>query len=177
MAALFRPQGERCHVLIESGAFSSDRHVVTSQLRWHGLEAAVQLGDALGGIEDQEVPEPTSRREDGAGAVDVNQAEWTPVRSATRRPIGVLLVDPVWQQAFRSRFGVIRGDDLDETTHASVVRVVATLEEPFSVRLEECGVKAEQVGACAARPSSSMSGLVARPQRKRLLHRGRAELA
>jgi len=38
LAAVFRPRGERRCILIEAGAFSSDRHVVASQLRWHGLD-------------------------------------------------------------------------------------------------------------------------------------------
>jgi kynureninase len=61
LAALFRPQGERRCVLIEAGAFSSDRHVVASQLRWHGLDPAVHLlelapraGEELLRIEDIE---------------------------------------------------------------------------------------------------------------------------
>jgi kynureninase len=61
LAALFRPQGQRCCVLIEAGAFSSDRHVVASQLRWHGLdpercllEIAPRAGEELLRIEDIE---------------------------------------------------------------------------------------------------------------------------
>lgn len=61
LAALFRPQGPRRRVLIEAGAFSSDRHVVTSQLRWHGLdpdaclvELAPRAGEELLRIEDIE---------------------------------------------------------------------------------------------------------------------------
>lgn len=37
LASFFRPQGARRKILIEAGAFSSDRHAVTSQLIWHGL--------------------------------------------------------------------------------------------------------------------------------------------
>ena len=61
LAALFRPDGERRRVLIESGAFASDRHVVASQLRWHGLdpvadlvELAPRAGEELLRIEDIE---------------------------------------------------------------------------------------------------------------------------
>ena len=38
MASFFRPTPTRNAILIESGAFSSDRHAVTSQLRHHGLD-------------------------------------------------------------------------------------------------------------------------------------------
>lgn len=39
MASFYRPVGARNLVLIESGAFSSDRHAILGQLAWHGLDA------------------------------------------------------------------------------------------------------------------------------------------
>lgn len=39
MASFYRPVGMRDKVLIEEGAFSSDRHAVLGQLGWHGLDA------------------------------------------------------------------------------------------------------------------------------------------
>ncbi len=38
LAAFYRPAGGRDAILIEAGAFPSDRHVVESQIRWHGLD-------------------------------------------------------------------------------------------------------------------------------------------
>jgi kynureninase len=43
LAAFFRPRGKRKKILIESGAFPSDRHAVASQLAWHGLDARSTL--------------------------------------------------------------------------------------------------------------------------------------
>jgi kynureninase len=43
LASFYRPAGERCKILIESGAFSSDRHAVASQIAWHGLDPATHL--------------------------------------------------------------------------------------------------------------------------------------
>ena len=43
LASFFRPQGQRSKILIETGAFSSDRHAVTSQLAWHGLDPTQHL--------------------------------------------------------------------------------------------------------------------------------------
>ena len=43
MVSFYRPSGARRCVLIEAGAFPSDRHVVTSQLHWHGLDPATTL--------------------------------------------------------------------------------------------------------------------------------------
>jgi kynureninase len=38
LASFYRPQGPRRRILIEAGAFSSDRHAVTSQIAWRGLD-------------------------------------------------------------------------------------------------------------------------------------------
>ncbi len=38
LASFFQPQGQRCKIVIEQGAFPSDRYAVISQLRWHGLD-------------------------------------------------------------------------------------------------------------------------------------------
>ena len=43
LASFYRPTAQRHRILVEAGAFPSDRHVVTSQLRWHGHEAAGAL--------------------------------------------------------------------------------------------------------------------------------------
>jgi kynureninase len=40
LASFYRPTVQRFRILIEAGAFPSDRHVVTSQLRWHGHGAS-----------------------------------------------------------------------------------------------------------------------------------------
>ncbi len=40
MASFFRPAGERRVILVEQGAFPSDRYAVVSQLGWHGLDSA-----------------------------------------------------------------------------------------------------------------------------------------
>jgi kynureninase len=43
LASFYRPEGERRKVLIESGVFTSDRHAVTSQIAWHGLNPGTEL--------------------------------------------------------------------------------------------------------------------------------------
>ena len=51
LASFYRPHGTRNRILIESGAFSSDRHAVASHLIWHGLdpnEALIELAPRLG---------------------------------------------------------------------------------------------------------------------------------
>ncbi|HYP65653.1 MAG TPA: kynureninase [Steroidobacteraceae bacterium] len=43
LASFYRPQGARTRILIEAGAFSSDRHAVASQIAWHGLDPEATL--------------------------------------------------------------------------------------------------------------------------------------
>lgn len=43
LASFYRPQGARTKILIEAGAFSSDRHAVASQIAWHGLDPRQHL--------------------------------------------------------------------------------------------------------------------------------------
>ena len=59
LASFYRPSGTRRRILVEAGAFPSDRHVVHSQLRWHGvdpadalLELAPRAGEELLRMED-----------------------------------------------------------------------------------------------------------------------------
>jgi kynureninase len=61
MASFYRPVGMRDKVLIEAGAFSSDRHAILGQLSWHKLDAEDTLveleprpGEELLRIEDIE---------------------------------------------------------------------------------------------------------------------------
>lgn len=61
LASFYRPQAQRRAVLIEAGAFSSDRHAVASQIAWHGhapaaelIELAPRAGEAQLRIEDIE---------------------------------------------------------------------------------------------------------------------------
>ena len=43
LASFFRPTGSRTRILVDAPTFPSDRYVVTSQLRLHGLDPATEL--------------------------------------------------------------------------------------------------------------------------------------
>lgn len=66
LASFFRPEGRRRCILIEGGAFPSDRHAVASQLGWHGIDAAdalIEVGsDATGLVDEARLEELLARR-------------------------------------------------------------------------------------------------------------------
>ena len=43
LASFYRPTPARSAIMIEAGAFSSDRHVVAAQIAWHGLDPEREL--------------------------------------------------------------------------------------------------------------------------------------
>jgi kynureninase len=43
LASFYRPTTQRGAIMIEAGAFSSDRHVVAAQIAWHGLDPQREL--------------------------------------------------------------------------------------------------------------------------------------
>jgi kynureninase len=43
LASFYRPEGSRYRILIEAGAFPSDRFALESQIRWHGYDPATAL--------------------------------------------------------------------------------------------------------------------------------------
>ncbi len=60
MASLYRPKGKRRCIVVEQGAFSSDRHAVISQIQWHGLpadDALIEIAPASGDLVDESAVE------------------------------------------------------------------------------------------------------------------------
>jgi len=60
LAGFYRPAGSRTRIVMEAGAFPSDRHAVAAQIAWHGLEprtALVELTPAQGELLSVEVIE------------------------------------------------------------------------------------------------------------------------
>jgi kynureninase len=83
LASFYRPAGKRTKILIESGAFSSDRHAVTSQLAWHGLDPAetlIELAPPAG--EDTLAPEAIDSCLERHGA-DIALVLWPGVQFRT----------------------------------------------------------------------------------------------
>ena len=57
LAAFYRPSSERRRILIEAGAFSSDRHAVASQITWRGLDPQEALIELLPPAGADTIPE------------------------------------------------------------------------------------------------------------------------
>ena len=57
LASFYRPRGKRIRILIEAGAFSSDRHAVTSQLAWHGQDPHSALIELTPPAGNENIPE------------------------------------------------------------------------------------------------------------------------
>jgi kynureninase len=59
LATFYRPKGKRAKIVIERGAFPSDRYAVQSQLRQHGLDPKTHLlelaGTASAGVQDRKL--------------------------------------------------------------------------------------------------------------------------
>ena len=57
LASFYRPEGGRTRILIEAGAFASDRHAVASQIAWRGLDPESQLLELAPAAGESTVPE------------------------------------------------------------------------------------------------------------------------
>ena len=62
LASFYRPQGKRSRILIEAGAFSSDRHAVASQIAWRGLDPETNLIELAPRTGEDTVPEELIER-------------------------------------------------------------------------------------------------------------------
>ncbi len=67
LASFYRPAGLRRCILIEAGAFPSDRYAVTTHLQWHGLEpgeALIELAPRAGEdcVREQDLEDLLARR-------------------------------------------------------------------------------------------------------------------
>ncbi len=74
LASFYRPAGRRTKILIEAGAFPSDRHAVASQIAWHGLDPLhelIELGPRSGEdlLREADLEQELARRGDEIATV------------------------------------------------------------------------------------------------------------
>jgi len=107
LASFYRPSGRRTRILIEAGAFSSDRHAVASQIAWRGLdpestllELAPQAGADI--VEEEAIEECLARHGE-----EIALVLWPGVQYRTGQAFDIARI----VRAAR-RYGCIAGFDL-----------------------------------------------------------------
>src|SRR5215469_721079 len=83
MASFYRPEGARTKVLMEAGAFSSDRHAVASQIAWHGLDPEAHLIELAPRSGEDTVPEAAIETAIGAHGPQLALVLWPGVQFRT----------------------------------------------------------------------------------------------
>jgi kynureninase len=89
LASFYRPEGRRRSILMESGAFSSDRHAVASQIAWRGLDpesALIELAPAPG---EDTVPEAAIEATLAARGEEIALVLWPGVQFRTGQAFDV----------------------------------------------------------------------------------------
>ena len=92
LASFYRPQGRRRSILMEAGAFSSDRHAVASQIAWRGLDpesALIELAPAPG---EDTVPEAAIEATLAARGEEIALILWPGVQFRTGQAFDVARV-------------------------------------------------------------------------------------
>ena len=83
LASFYRPHGRRTRILIEAGAFSSDRHAVTSQIGWRGLDPGHTLIELAPATGEDLVPEESIEAELARHGEEIAVVLWPGVQFRT----------------------------------------------------------------------------------------------
>jgi kynureninase len=107
LASFYRPHGRRTRILIEAGAFSSDRHAVTSQIAWWGLDPESQLIELAPRPGTALVPEAEIERVLAEHGAEIAVVLWPGVQFRTGQAFDLARIARAVHQA-----GAIAGFDL-----------------------------------------------------------------
>jgi kynureninase len=107
LASFYRPQGRRTCILMEAGAFSSDRHAVTSQIAWRGLDPKTTLLELAPRAGEDLVAEDAIEAALAARAEEIALVLWPGVQFRTGQAFDVARVVRA-----AHRHGCIAGIDL-----------------------------------------------------------------
>ena len=107
LASFYRPLGRRTRILIEAGAFSSDRHAVASQIAWRGLDpesALLELAPHSGAdlVEEEAIEECLERHGE-----EIALVLWPGVQYRTGQAFDIARIARA-----AHRYGCIAGFDL-----------------------------------------------------------------
>jgi hypothetical protein len=87
MASFYRPVGVRDKVLIEAGAFSSDRHAILGQIDWHKLEAEDTLIELAPAMARKRFDSRTSKRKSATSTANSRSCSGRACSTARARPL------------------------------------------------------------------------------------------
>lgn len=107
LASFYRPQGRRRRILLEAGAFASDRHALASHLAWRGLDPErelLELAPAAGADTIEEAAIEECLRAQGA---EIALVLWPGVQYRTGQAFDIARVTRAARRA-----GAIAGFDL-----------------------------------------------------------------
>jgi kynureninase len=99
LAAFFRPHGRRTRILIESGAFSSDRHAVASSLDLHGLDPHTHLIELAPSPGEDLIDEEAIDRTLAAHGEEIALVLWPGVQFRTGQAFDLLRIARSAQRA------------------------------------------------------------------------------
>ncbi|MGH8170826.1 MAG: kynureninase, partial [Steroidobacteraceae bacterium] len=107
LAAFYRPSGDRRRIVIEAGAFSSDRHAVASQIAWRGLDPRETLIELLPAAGAETIPEDSSESDLEEHGAEVALVLWPGVQYRTGQAFDLGRIASVVHRA-----GAVAGFDL-----------------------------------------------------------------
>lgn len=107
LASFYRPSGERCKIVIEAGAFSSDRHAVAAHIHWHGLDPERDLVEIAPADGEDLIPETTVEAYLAEHGREVALVLWPGIQFRTGQAFDIARIARAAHQA-----GCIAGFDL-----------------------------------------------------------------
>lgn len=99
LASFYRPEGRRRCIVIEEGAFSSDRHAIVSHVEWHGIDAADAVIEVAPGTGEDTLDENLLERVLAARGDEVALVLWPGVQYRTGQAFDLARIAAASQRA------------------------------------------------------------------------------
>ncbi|MGH8302737.1 MAG: kynureninase [Steroidobacteraceae bacterium] len=127
LAAFYRPSGDRRRIVIEAGAFSSDRHAVASQIAWRGLDPREALIELLPPAGAETIPEDSIESYLEEHGAEVALVLWPGVQYRTGQAFDLGRIASVVHRA-----GAVAGFDLAHSI-GNTLHALHDIEANFAV--------------------------------------------
>jgi kynureninase len=132
LASFYRPSGSRTKIVMEAGAFSSDRHAVASQIEWHGLDPRRELIEIAPGAGEDLIDAASIEKLLGHSGAEIALMLWPGVQFRTGQSFDIARLTRAARQA-----GCLIGFDLAH----SIGNVPLTLHDDDVDFAVWCGYK------------------------------------